>query len=110
MPRIPESEIERIKRETDLAALVRSRGIELKPHGSKDLAGKCPFHQEKTASFIVSPDKGLFHCMGCGVAGNCIQFVQKFDGVEAVGSLIKGTVSIDINPPDRTECGLCITL
>jgi len=81
MPRIPESEIERIKRETDLAALVRSRGIELKPHGSKDLAGKCPFHQEKTASFIVSPDKGLFHCMGCGAAGNCIQFVQKFDGV-----------------------------
>ena len=81
MPRIPESEIERIKRETDLAALVRSRGIELNPHGSKDLAGKCPFHQEDTASFIVSPDKGLFHCMGCGVAGNCIQFVQKFDGV-----------------------------
>ena len=81
MPRIPESEIERIKRETDLAALVRSRGIELKPHGSKDLAGKCPFHQEDQPSFIVTPDKGLFHCMGCGAAGNCIQFVQKFDGV-----------------------------
>ncbi|MFA7160155.1 MAG: CHC2 zinc finger domain-containing protein, partial [Kiritimatiellia bacterium] len=81
MPRIPEAEIERLKRETDLGSLVRSRGIELKPHGSKDLAGKCPFHQEDTASFIVSPAKGLFHCMGCGVAGNCIQFVQKFDGV-----------------------------
>jgi DNA primase catalytic core len=81
MPRIPETEIERIKRETDLAALVRSRGVELRPHGAKDLAGKCPFHQEETASFIVTPAKGLFHCMGCGVAGNCIQFVQKFDGV-----------------------------
>ena len=81
MPRIPETEIERIKRETDLAALVRSRGVELRKHGSKDLAGKCPFHQDNQPSFIVSPDKGLFHCMGCGAAGNCIQFVQKFDGV-----------------------------
>lgn len=75
MPRIPEMEIERIKRETDLAALVRSRGIELHKHGVKDLAGKCPFHQEDTASFIVTPAKGLFHCMGCGAAGNGIQFV-----------------------------------
>ena len=81
MPRIPESEIERIKRETDLVALVRSRGVELHKHGTKDLAGKCPFHKEDTASFIVTPDKGLFHCMGCGVAGNCIQFVEKYDGV-----------------------------
>lgn len=81
MPRIPEEEIERIKRQTDLAALVRSRGIELHKHGSKDFAGKCPFHQDDKPSFIVSPDKGLFHCMGCGVAGNCIQFVERFDGV-----------------------------
>ena len=81
MPRIPDNEIDRIKRETDLAALVRSRGIELNKHGSKDLAGKCPFHQDDSPSFIVSPEKGLYHCMGCGVAGNAIQFVQKFDGV-----------------------------
>jgi DNA primase catalytic core len=81
MPRIPDVEIERIKRETDLAALVRSRGVELHKHGSKDLSGKCPFHQDDQPSFIVSPEKGLFHCMGCGVAGNAIQFVEKFDGV-----------------------------
>ena len=81
MPRIPESEIERIKRGTDLAALVRSRGVELRKHGAKDWAGKCPFHAEETASFIVSPEKGLFHCMGCGAAGNAIQFVEQFDGV-----------------------------
>jgi len=81
MPRIPEEEIERIKRQTDLVALVRSRGIELHKHGSKDFAGKCPFHQDDAPSFIVSPDKGLYHCMGCGAAGNVIQFVVKFDGV-----------------------------
>jgi DNA primase catalytic core len=82
MPRIPDAEIDRLKRETDLAALVRSRGVELERHGSKDLVGKCPFHADTDKpNFIVSPEKGLFHCMACGAAGNAIQFVQKFDGV-----------------------------
>jgi DNA primase len=81
MARIPDEEIDRIKKATDLVALVRSRGIELAKHGSKDWVGRCPFHAEDTASFIVSPDKGLYHCMGCGAAGNAIQFVEKFDGV-----------------------------
>jgi len=81
MPRIPDTEIDRIKRETDLAALVRSRGVELKKHGTGNLIGTCPFHEDKDPSFIVTPAKGLFHCMGCGVAGNAIQFVEKFDGV-----------------------------
>jgi len=81
MPRIPENEIERIKKETDLVALVRSRGIELRKHGSANWAGCCPFHTDSDPSFIVTPAKGLFHCMGCGVAGNAIQFVQKFDHV-----------------------------
>jgi DNA primase len=64
-----------------LVALVRSRGVELTKYGAKDFAGRCPFHEENEASFIVSPGKGLYHCMGCGVAGNAIQFVEKFDGV-----------------------------
>jgi DNA primase len=82
MPRIPESEIERIKRETDLLALVRSRGIELTKHGSKDWKGLCPFHGDtKKPNFIVTPDVGLWHCMACGKAGNPIQFVQHHDGI-----------------------------
>jgi len=81
MARIPEAEIDRIKQETDLAALVRSRGIELKKHGNGHLAGPCPFHEDNEPSLLVTPAKGLFHCMGCGAAGNAIQFVEKFDGV-----------------------------
>ena len=81
MARIPETEIARIKEQTDLAALVRSRGIELKKHGSRDLAGCCPFHEDADPSFIVTPSKGLFHCMGCGAAGNAIQFVERFDKI-----------------------------
>jgi hypothetical protein len=53
MARIPEEQIERGKRETDLVALVRSRGIELVKHGAKDFAGRCPFHEEQQASFIT---------------------------------------------------------
>src|SRR5262249_53184264 len=80
--RIPEADIERIKRETDLLALVQSRGVELKKHGSKDWIGRCPFHQDNaTPNLIVSPQKGLWHCMACGKAGNAIQFVEQHDGI-----------------------------
>jgi DNA primase catalytic core len=80
--RIPEADLDRVKRETDLLALVRSRGIELAKHGTKDFIGRCPFHDDKNKpNFIVSPAKGLWHCMACGKAGNVIQFVQQHDGV-----------------------------
>ena len=83
MPRlIPEADIERVKRSTDLVALVQSRSIELKKHGSKDFIGRCPFHADKDSpNFVVTPDKGLWHCMACGLAGNPIQFVERHDGV-----------------------------
>ncbi len=83
MARIPDTEIDRIKSTTDLLALARARGLVLKKHGAKDWLGRCPFHgdSEESPNLIFSPAKGLFHCMACGVAGNAIQFVEKFDGV-----------------------------
>jgi DNA primase len=80
--RIPEADLDQVKRQTDLLALVRSRGIELARHGTKDFIGRCPFHDDQSKpNFIVSPAKGLWHCMACGKAGNVIQFVQQHDGV-----------------------------
>ena len=80
--RIPEADLDRVKRETDLLALVRSRGIELAKHGTKDFIGRCPFHNDQhKPNFIVTPAKGLWHCMACGKAGNVLQFVQQYDGV-----------------------------
>ena len=80
--RIPEADLDQVKRQTDLLALVRSRGIELAKHGTKDFIGRCPFHDDQNKpNFIVSPAKGLWHCMACGKAGNVIQFVQQHDGV-----------------------------
>lgn len=80
MPMIPEDEIERIKREADLAAVVRSRGVALQPQGG-DLVGLCPFHADKNPSLHVTPAKRLWRCVSCHATGNVIQFVQKFDGV-----------------------------
>ena len=79
--RIPDKELEDLKREVDLAALVRSKGIELKPHGSKDLVGLSPFSDEKTPSFIVTPAKNLWHCMSSGQGGSVIDFVMQHEGV-----------------------------
>ena len=80
MPLIPDGEIDRIKREADLAAVIRSRGVELKPQGH-DLVGLCPFHEDHDPSLRVTPGKGLWRCMSCNATGNVIQFVQRFDGV-----------------------------
>ena len=80
MPMIPDDEIERIKREADLAAVVRSRGVALKPKGG-DLIGLCPFHDDKSPSLHVTPAKRLWRCVACHATGNVIQFVQRFDGV-----------------------------
>ncbi|MCU0293264.1 MAG: CHC2 zinc finger domain-containing protein [Thermoanaerobaculaceae bacterium] len=70
--------IERIKAANALPAVVAERGIELRKKG-KTLVGRCPFHEDKTPSFSVTPDKGLFHCFGCGAAGDVIGFVTKHD-------------------------------
>ena len=70
-----------IKRNIDIAEVIRSRGIELQAAGANDVKGLCPFHDDTTPSLVVSPAKGLFHCMSCGAAGNVIQFVAKLDDI-----------------------------
>lgn len=80
MARIPDSEIERIKREVSVQRLIEASGIELKKSG-KDLAGLCPFHADDTASLIVTATKNLWHCFGCGAAGGPIDWVIKKSGV-----------------------------
>ncbi|MCP5474728.1 MAG: hypothetical protein H7A19_07770 [Rhodanobacteraceae bacterium] len=81
MARIPDHEIERLKRRVSVERLIESAGIELKPHG-KDRVGRCPFHEDKTPSLVVSPKTNLWHCLGaCQVGGSVIDWVMKFEGV-----------------------------
>jgi len=80
MPRIPEPEIERLKSEVSVERLVEASGIELKKSG-KDWLGRCPFHEDDTASLVVTPAKNLWHCFGCGIGGGPIDWVIKRQGV-----------------------------
>lgn len=82
MPRIPQTELDRLKADLDLTALIRAKGVELKPHGSQDLIGRCPFHEDKTPSLVVTPSKGLWHCLGaCQKGGDVVSWVMQADGV-----------------------------
>ena len=76
MARLDAAELAGVKASVDLGELVRGHGVALTAQG-EDLVGLCPFHSEETASFRVTPSKGLFHCFGCGESGDAISWVQK---------------------------------
>jgi DNA primase catalytic core len=81
MARIPEDEVERLKREVSVQRLAEARGIKLKRLGA-DLHGLCPFHDDKKPSLIITPSKNLWHCMGaCNMGGTCIDWVMRADGI-----------------------------
>ncbi|WP_036085457.1 CHC2 zinc finger domain-containing protein [Leptospira noguchii] len=96
--------LEEIKRNTDLVALIRSSGVILKNHG-KNFVGRCPFHADKTPSFVVTPSKGLWHCMGaCQTGGSVIDFVMKKEGVsvrEAIERLREKSLTFSPNEPNK---------
>lgn len=78
---IEQAEIDRIKRETDLTALVRSRGVELKRKG-RQLIGLCPFHDDREPSLVIDPKKGLWNCLGaCGEGGDVYRWMMKSEGI-----------------------------
>lgn len=89
MPRISNTQLERLKRTVKLSALAEASGISLERQGSQ-LAGRCPWHKggrERTPSFVISPDKNLWRCMaGCG-GGSNVDFVMKRDGVSFVQAI-----------------------
>ncbi|MFL1466502.1 DNA primase [Marinobacter sp. HN1S83] len=87
---IPQRFVEDLLDRVDLAELIGSR-ITLKKAGASYKA-RCPFHDEKTPSFNVRPDKGFYHCFGCGAHGDAISFVREFEGLgftEAVEELAR---------------------
>lgn len=87
---IPESFINDLQERTDIVEVISSY-IPLKRTG-RNFKALCPFHNEKTPSFIVSPQKQIFHCFGCGEGGSVIQFLmlyEKVNFVEAIEILAK---------------------
>ena len=89
MARIRQDDIDAVKERTDLVQLI-SQYLTLKRAGGDAMSGLCPFHQEKTPSFSVSPSKGVFYCFGCGKGGDAITFLRELEGltyIEAVERL-----------------------
>jgi len=81
MARIPEGEIERLKREVSVERLAEAHGVKLKRHGA-DLIGLCPFHEDHSPSLVINPQKNLWNCLGaCGKGGSVIDWVMCAEGV-----------------------------
>jgi DNA primase len=86
--RIPENKIDEIRTTADIVEII-SGYVSLRKRG-RNYMGLCPFHNEKTPSFSVSPERQIFHCFGCGKGGNVFTFLmehEKFSFIEAVTAL-----------------------
>jgi len=100
----PDAFVEGVRRTADIARYV-SEHVQLKKMGTS-YKGLCPFHQEKTPSFNVNPDRGAFHCFGCGVGGDVFKFAMLHDKVtfpEAV-ELVARRFGVPV-PENRYEAG-----
>ena len=82
MARYSEEILNEIRQSNDIVDVI-SQYVHLKRSG-RNYFGLCPFHNEKSPSFSVSPDKQIFHCFGCGVGGNVITFVSQIEGLNFV--------------------------
>jgi DNA primase len=107
MPRIPQTFLDDLLGRTDIVALIGSR-IQLKKAG-RDWQACCPFHNEKTPSFTISPTKQFYHCFGCGAHGNALRFLMEYDrlefldAVEALAHLAGVEVPREAASPKTTD-------
>jgi DNA primase len=87
--RIRDADIQLVRERVDIAEVIGER-VTLRNAGGGNLKGLCPFHDERSPSFNVTPARGVYHCFGCGVGGDAITFLTELDGltfVEAVERL-----------------------
>ncbi|RXQ99691.1 DNA primase [Pseudoxanthomonas composti] len=80
MARIPDAFIDELLARTDIVEVVGLR-VPLKKQG-KEYSARCPFHDERSASFTVSPTKQFYHCFGCGAHGTALSFLMNYDRLE----------------------------
>jgi len=73
-------DLEALKARLDIVSVIENYGILLKKAGH-NLKACCPFHDERNPSFMVYPDQNRFHCFGCQVKGDAIDFIMKFEGI-----------------------------
>jgi len=100
---IPDSFIEELKYKSDIADVISSY-VSLKRRG-RTLSGLCPFHSEKTPSFVVYPDNGSYYCFGCGAGGDVITFIRQQENLEYVEALklLAGRAGMQLPEDDRDD-------
>ena len=102
MARLPQAFIDQVLDRTDIVDVV-DRRVKLKKAG-KNYSACCPFHQEKTPSFSVNPDKQFYYCFGCGAGGNALGFIMEFERMdfrEAI-ELLAHSAGIEM-PPEEAD-------
>ncbi|MGI0118390.1 DNA primase [Zooshikella sp. RANM57] len=98
---IPQTFIDDLLARTDIVDVIGGR-VQLKKTG-KNLAACCPFHQEKTPSFTVSPDKQFYYCFGCGAAGNALRFIMEFDQLDFPQAVEQLAQSLGLDVPREAQ-------
>ncbi|HEY5955529.1 MAG TPA: CHC2 zinc finger domain-containing protein, partial [Polyangiaceae bacterium] len=82
---IGQQTIENVRQQASIVAVVEE-SVRLQRRG-RTLVGLCPFHKEKTPSFHVNPERGFYHCFGCGVSGDAIRFKQETEGLSFIDAV-----------------------
>jgi DNA primase len=105
--------IEEIKARIDIVEYLRGF-MELRPAG-RNLKACCPFHKEKSASFMVSPERQIWHCFGCGEGGDVFKFLMKYENLEFYEALKilaekAGVELTKVSPSDQKEFGVIYDL
>ena len=95
------SELDDLKARVDLVEIIRRSGVELKPMG-RNWLGRCPFHEDKTASLSVNPQERLWNCFGCQAGGDALRFLQlkeKLEFPQALARLQEEVLVVPAPPP-----------
>ncbi|WP_374557870.1 DNA primase [Thermomonas sp.] len=100
MARIPDAFIDDLLARSDIVEVVGAR-VPLKRQG-KEYAARCPFHDERSASFTVSPTKQFYHCFGCGAHGTAISFLMQYDRLEFLDAVEELARRVGLEVPRDT--------
>ena len=101
MARIPDAFIDDLLARTDIVELVASR-VPLKRQG-KEYSARCPFHDERSGAFTVSPTKQFYHCFGCGAHGTAISFLMNYDRLEFLDAVDELAKRVGMEVPRDTQ-------
>ena len=100
---IPKDFIDRLVEDSDIVSVI-NHYVSLSKKGN-NYTCCCPFHEEKTPSFVVSPQKAIFHCFGCGAGGNVLTFIKDHEGLSFVEAVEKLAELNNVTVPRENTFG-----